>query len=1385
MVFQRSYRLIGILLFTLGFLMQYTSIHIYGHVLADDVLHAIESSNDKTPYQGCSNKNYASNNLLQDIDYAWSSLRNDYHFFNSRIDNSDQYGTKKVRNVMTRLFFNLGYSLDALNEKIKVGEMSFAISHQDSKLNNMPVHIVGDVIKDNLVTSQQDTNSLDYRVKGSSKQTSPHATMQSYLNFTDRTYGIITNCQTLRLIRTSGQLVKLSYIEFDLKKMIEEDKYTEFCLFYRLLHASRFVSHNDETCIFEQWFNESLASGNRIRNGLSEAVQDAMVIFANAALQNEGKGNEYLRNCLDNKLLSIGQFNKELIHLIYRLLFLFVVEDRKLIYNKDNNKELSREESIYYEFYAVSRLRNKSEIGYLHNANHFDLWQGLQDTFKLFCNADFGKPLGIKPLGGVLFDEKTIKHLKSCNISNKQLLDAFSKLNEFEDDKGSIVRINYNALDIEEFGSVYEGILEKSPYLSSKYEFSYIAGSDRKTSASYYTRPDLVQALIKATLEPAIKERLDAHKGDVNAQINALLAMRVCDPACGSGHFILAMARTIAWYVCTLRTGEDNPASYDYRLALREVIAKCVYAVDINPDAVELCKVVLWIESYCSGKPLSFLDHHIRCGNSVLGLGNDLNMLTDGVPDEAFSCKDKELLKALKQANQKVISYLTGSAGRGQSNSLWKNLAYTVDLISTLKSIGKILADIASMADDSVSDVLRKQDKVNELKASKKMQDLYNAANIYTYAYFKEFDESDSYDVKNPINLDIYSTGIIPNKPYSGTVIWALDIIKKVANCPPLHQSLIDDAKKAAQDYKFFHWAIEFPEIYDQGGFDVICGNPPWDKIKIEDKQWFAHEGEADIVNEANSSKRKKLIDALENTNPELYKKYLLAKNSASLHSNFYIKSKRFELTAKGDINLYPLLAEHSMSISRDRWGLIVPTGIATDNNNKDFFQKVVKDNRLCSLYDFENKDKIFDIHRSFKFCLLSAKKSSKELNDISVGFMLTLPEQILDSNRVFTLSSNDFEKFNPNTRTCPIFRTSKDAILTLKIYSNSSILEKEDSGNKEVSDGDNPWDVIFLSEFHMTNDSSLFRTYEQLLNSGAELKGSNFVLGTETYVPLYEAKMMERYNHHFAKFPDNVKSRPNGCDSISVDELQDVNLAAKPWYWISSSVLEQKLNKSGLSKTFKIAFRRLTNTTNSRTMISCLLPKNFSCGHSIGCMFVAATISVSSLLLAMLNSLVLDFSARQKMSGSNMSDFIAKQLPVLRPEQIDERSKWLLIKRVAELTYFNHDMDDFAKELSEELTDEQNAELENRLSNQEPWVFNEERRAILQAEIDAIVAKLYKLDHDELRYILDPEDIFGKDSIHETFRVLKENEIKQFNEFRTKRLVLEAWDKLNQGLLS
>ena len=1395
--------------------MNYTSIHVHGNLLTEQILNSVER--DKT-YTGNSDSDYGEpDSLSYAIDYAWSSLRADYNFFTSRPLLKDQYGTTRSRNLTERLLQSLGYSLTRQDEKIVINEAGYDITYLAKDFNDMPFLVVGDIAATDGDGSaeKKSVNSLDARNKGMHRQRSPHATMLAYLNSTDNIYGVVSNGITLRLIRSSGQLVKLSYIEFDIRKMVEEDKYTEFCLMYRLLHASRFKVSQDKACIFEQWFNASIESGNRIRDGLSYAVQKAMEGIANAALQGEGEGNQLLRNSLSSGLLSEQEFNKELIHFIYRLLFLFIIEDRKLIFdpdfaqNDEQKAQLEQFEAVYYEFYAASRLRRKSELSWLKNREFNDLWTGLMETFRLFESGSFGEAIGIKPLGGRLFNENTLRYLKNCSINNEQLLEAFSWLDEFSDPKGAMVRINYAALNVEEFGSVYEGILEMRPRITqgssiSSWYFEYDAGLERKTTSSFYTRPDLVQALLKITLEPAIKERISQHEGTPKAQVDALLSMKVCDPACGSGHFVLAMARTIAWYVCTIRTGEDNPVSADYRRALHEVIAQCIYAVDLNPEAVELCKLVLWIEGYCAGMPLSFLDHHIKCGNSVVGLGHSFDMLFNGVPKEAFAVKqtdketDKEVKKAITACNKAALEHFVtnnGTISDGEAigqGMLLDSQNTSVNVAQIMASVAATMRKITDIKGNTEADELRRKRAVEEVMASRDMQILRSAANIYTYSFFHLFDTADQEAIRNS-GTDASTLFVVPSIPYTGTVYSTLQQLNTddgeadslgISNV--VETPLTKAAADAAAHYQFFHWVLEFPEVFvDDGGFDVICGNPPWNKIKIQDKEWFNSHGRKDIADAGNADTRKKLIAKLEDNNDPLYQLYTAALEDASKLSSFVRKSGRFNLTAVGDVDLYPLFAEHSMSCCMGMWGLILPTGIANYDSTKRFFQKLTDENRLRALYDFDNKHQIFDIHRSYRFCMLAAGQESAQESGVKTAFFLTRMDQILDEDRVFTLNTGDFARFNPNTRTCPVFRTSFDAYITQKLYSNASVIFNE---RAEYENERSYWGARFNRMFDMSNDADKFNTFAQLTKAGALREGNNFVLGDKVFVPLYEGKLIWHYNHHYSGYDNDEVKRPNATQVCGEYELSVQDHVLEPWYWVDTRHVDYYMNRTGIDqykhKGVIIAFRDITSVSNERTFISSFIPYGAAVGNVAPLIFMDLKNSLKAVFLSMVSSLVFDYAARQKASSSHMNIFIVKQLPVLRPDQIDEQHQWQIVRRVAELTYFNHDMDEFASDLAGELTDEQNALLEGRLLRKEPWIFNEERRAVLMAELDAIIASLYGLNEEELMYILDPETKFGEGCIHETFRVLKENETKEFGEYRTYRLVMDAWQRLQTGTL-
>ena len=1370
--------------------MDYTSIHIYGHFLSDDVLKAVEQ--DSTLI-GNREQDFGLDAQVQStIDYAWSSLRNDWRFYNERKGVNDPYGTRRSRDLMERLFNSLGYNdLTRQGSSIVINGVGHEITYLCPSLKDLPIIVIGDKTGDADIDTL-DKCSLDYRAKGAQRKKSPHATMLEYLNNTENVYGIVANGRVLRLIRNTGQLVKLTYIEFDLQRMMEEDKYTEFCLMFRLLHSTRFRVSGDEQCIIERYFNMSIESGNRIRDGLSLAAQKTMEIIGGAAIRGNGVGNERLRQAFINGETNPAKYNKELIRLIYRILFLFIIEERNLVYEIPTSesadyKRICHLQDIYKKFYSVSQLRGKSELAYLRQRHYHDLWEGLMETFKLFENENFGEPLGIKPLGGMLFNSDTLHYLKECTIDNASLLAAFSALNEFFDEKGQRVKINYSSLDVEEFGSVYEGILEKRLYVTpgvdaTNWDFGFVGGLDRKSTSSYYTRPDLVQNLIKTTLVPVI-EKIIASNMTKEEKIKALLALKVCDAASGSGHIVLAMARTIAWYVCTLRTGEDNPASLDYREALREVIQKCIYAVDFNPDAVELCKVVLWIEGYCAGKPLSFLDHHIRCGNSVVGV-TDLNVLLDGVPKDAFtvapvtteetaklnSDKEKSNLKKIKQLNQEAIDEIHGTA------SLFKNEFNIEQIDEEQIGLANSVNEISSLPENSLLEELTKQKRWEDLMASPRVECLRRACDIYTYAFYHQFT---SEDLEGHFEGNTF---ILPNVPYTRTVYRALEEIKHLDEKATSFSSLPDEFKTHISDisklHSYFHWCVEFPEVFvGNGGFDVMCGNPPWDKIKLEDKVWFGEKGQKEIANAGNASRRKDLIEKLRQTEPKLYEQYQTAQLEAESLSRFVRFCGRFPLTATGDIDLYPLFAEHCMSNSKKSWGMVIPLGIAVNESNKKFFSKLIDENRLMSLFAFENEEKIFQIAHNYKFCLLTAGNAQTEPRTVKGGFYLRRIEHLVDPVRIYTIGTKDFALLNPNTKTCPVFRTSKDAELTTKLYHHTQIIQNDKTGG-------NPWDIRFGSMIHMSNDSNLFRTFKQLNESGAVLEGRSFTLNGISYVPLYEGKMIWHYNHHYGSWPTEG-DRPSSINSPSLVELQDANSVIRSWYWIPQTEVDKRLIKTSHDGTIEyewkhkwlISYRAIMESHDSRSFVVSLLPISNGVGNSATLLFTDKSTFFAMTLIGMLSSLIMDYCARQKLGGKNMNVFVVKQLPILTPEQIPDSIQWEIVKRVVSLCYFNHDLDDWAQELWEELDDTQKEEL-HQLGEKECFEYDVNKRAIVQAELDAIFADLFGLTSNELKYILDPEDICGKGCINETFRVLKDKEINEYGEYRTKRLVLEAWER-------
>jgi hypothetical protein len=1129
--------------------------------------------------------------------------------------------------------------------------------------------------------------------------------------------------------------------------MFEGEYFADFALFYRLLHRTR-LPHTDapaESCYLETWYSQTIEQGGRIREKLRNGVEAAMVRIANGLL--EHPANETLRTDLHVGRLTAEQLHGQLLRLIYRLLFLMVTEERNVLCN----------DPVYRERYSINRMRRLCEVRQAQN-KYTDLWTGLWSVFRLFHEEDLGKVLRVPPLNGELFDLSRTEDLQNATLANAALLKAFEEISLYrERPSDPRRRVNYSALDIEELGSVYESLLDLHAVVrdvNGVSQFAFEEGTNRKTTGSYYTPPELVDELVRTALVPVIEDRL--HGAATTAEREQrLLSITVCDPACGSGHFLLAAARRLAHELAVVRSNGNEPTPDEYRHALREVCTHSIYGVDRNELAVELCRVALWLESHVKGKPLSFLDHRIRCGDGLVGL-RDLAILKDGVPDGAWkpvAGDDAAVASEMKRQNN--------SAQRGQ-----RTLQFGSD-----EDISALAAERRELfcPDDSPAQVRRKKKLLEKIRSNRRMQRDEQAADLWTAAFFADLTE------------DNLKEGRIPETEAVRNKIEGYDAGPAVITALELHSRL-----------RFFHWPLEFPEVFSKGGFDVVLCNPPWERIKLQQEEFFSTR-DARISRAPNAAARNALIRKLPSTNPALAAEYQQALHDAEALGRFLRGSTLYPTTSRGDINTYSVFAERLACLVRadGRVGAVLPTGIATDDTNKAFFSGMVSNGRLVSLFDFRNEERLFaDVTSQQKFCLITLRGTSSHLSQAAdFAFFLTRVVQLRDPVRMFPLRPEDFARINPNTRTCPIFRTRADADLTRRIYERVPVLLNE-------ATGENPWNIRFSTMFHMANDSALFRTREELEKDGFDLRGNRFLKEKKVFLPLYEAKMIYHYDHRFGTFKD-LDSRTSILPKQDESTHADATYLAHPWYWIEER--EVRAAVTGNPR-WLIAFRDIARSTDERTAIFSLIPRT-AVGHKAP--LVISTDSRVALLLANVNTLVFDFCARQKVGGVSLGFFILKQLPVLPPSAYSAVDLLFIIPRVLELTATAWDVHPFADDVWHDANRELRTAIkrqwqENRQATggqpakppgwytpgengfpHPPFRWSEERRAKLRAELDAYYARLYGLDEQDLRYILDPADVYGPDFPGETFRVLKKNEIERCGEYRTQRLVLEAWRAL------
>lgn len=1242
--------------------------------------------------------------LADEIATAWGDAKAYWAAFQravSRLPEDDPATTVTQEQWVVPLLRSLGYDPVYVAKAEVVEGQTYAISHRaEPGENKPPVHIIGSRVR------------LEQRPPSGTPRLSAHALVQEYLNRTEHLWSVVTNGLRWRLLRDSTLMTRLTYVEFDLEQILNGENFAEFGLFYRLFHRSRLPENIDDAdeCLLEFYHQESLQQGGRVRDRLRDGVESALKRLGTGFLQHPQ--SQSLREKLEAGTLTEVAYYRQLLMLIYRLLFLMVAESRNLLLSTDDPEKAR----IYREYYSIERLRALVERPSWRREGFQDLWQGLRVTFQLFDENWRGQVLGLSPLDGDLFGSHTLADLEGCGIDNHDLMLALRGLSLYEQ-KGQLRRVNYGALDVEELGSVYESLLEFHPNVSQVdgiWEFQLVTGSERKTTGSYYTPPELVGQLIKSALEPVIADRLASLGSDatIEAQEQALLKLKVCDPACGSGHFLLAAARRIGKELARVRTGEMQPGAEPLRVAIRDVIQHCIYGVDLNPLAVDLCKVALWLEGLCRGLSLNFLDHRIKCGNSLVGV-LDLDCLKEGIPDNAYkpvTGDDATIASRIKKTNKKDLENI-------QQGQLALALESTFE--KDREEYARAWREIEVMKDDNPTAVHQKQKKYERSRHLVSWLRDRSACNLWTAAFFMPLTEK---------NLQLLPTSEVLDNLLKGN--WAT-------------QAIVDAADQLAKEKRFFHWPLEFPEVFEQGGFDCVLGNPPWESIQISEQEFFTARS-SDIA-QLSGVQRKQAIKELAKNNESLARAFEQAKHDLEAQSKFLRESSRFPLTAIGKLNTYSVFAETTRKLTTAIGisAIIVPTGIATDLNTSKFFCDLVERRNLKSITGFKNERFLFSgIEHYVTFCIIVIGGGEKHFTEMFFSWLSWTVQDANSSHKQVVLTNLDFRMINPNTFNCPVFRTKQDFSLTKKLYKKVPVLENEKT---DIS----PWKVHFKQGlFNMTSDSGLFQ--EELRNGK---------------VLLYEAKMFYHFDHRYSTYEGaskaqlNVGTLPQPKDDIKRDPFFTV----KPRYWVDIIEVENRLN--GWRKGWLLGFRDVCRSTDERTAIFSFLPK-VGIGHKAPLIFLSDRLSNKfyCLFAANLNSLVLDYVLRQKIGGASLSYFILKQLPVIPPDRYTQANIDFIAPRVLELTYTAWDLQPFAQDMG---------------YDGEPFIWNPERRALLRAELDAYYAHLYGLTRDELRYILDPADVYGPDFPSETFRVLKNNEMKQFGEYRTQRLVLEAWDKL------
>jgi hypothetical protein len=1242
------------------------------------------------------------------------------------------------------LLRELGFGLLPTSASPEIAGRTYAISRF---FGSVPIHLVGCGL------------SLDRRAAGvrGAAGGNPHGLVQEVLNRSpDHLWGIVGNGLRLRILRDNQALSRQSFLEFDLEAMFAAEAYSDFVLLWLVAHATRFAPRDGnriESCWLEEWTKEAEEQGTRALKDLRGSVERALQVLGEGFTSHPK--NTALREALRSGTLPLADFHGQLLRVVYRLIFLFVAEDRtlegqSLLHPRDDFESARVARERYAAHYGTARLRDLA--GKIKGSRHGDLWR----QFQIPVGALSGEPafegtrrtLALPALGSFLWSPGSTADLNGAELTNHDFLEALRHLAFTR--QGKVLRpVDYRNLGAEELGGVYESLLALTPQVSAdgaRFTFAEFAGNERKTSGSYYTPDSLVQCLLDSALDPVVEEAI---KGKAGAEAEqAILGLKVCDPAVGSGHFLVGAAHRLARHLARVRAqahGESEPSPLLYQHALRDVIGRCLYGVDLNPMAAELCRVSLWLEALEPGKPLSFLDHHIRVGNSLLGTTPAL--IAGGLPDEAFNPiegDDKKACTELKKRNR--------AEGKGLGSLF---VAEDAERAEALRSAAKAVDE---MEDDTPERLARKAESFAEAQkrydyvAAKRLADAWCAA----FVIRKHFPLL----AHNPRFTDTKPIGI--TQGHLGDLAQGRDLPAELAR----------ETERLARQYRFFHWHLAFPEVFARGGFNCVLGNPPWDKIQPEEEKFFGPI-RSDIANAASAKERKALIEALPDNDPPTHRAWESYKRFIDSTCHFLRSSGSLRFTGDGNLNSYRIFTELTASLvaSSGRAGLVAQTGLATDESGKELFDHLFSTGRLFRFLDFENRESFFpEVDSRMRFCLVTVQGRGDTTGSRSAefGWLLQRLNELSQAGRLVNLRPDDLRLFNPSSRTCPVFTSTGDVEVSRRVYWHGEHVMLDEQRRFAQID--------FLGElFNMTRDSGLFQREP-----------------VDSSLRLYEAKFIHQFDHRFASF------LAQAVHELLPGEKGNPERLVNPKSWVDKEIVMSRAAKRGIHSRWMVGFRDIASPTNERTCIAAVFPFA-AVGNSINLMLKLPAFE-AGIITANANSFAFDFCARQKISGSHVNIWIFKQLPAIPLRTLGCCLPWLddthpvgswIMRRALELTYTACDLEPFAEDCG---------------WSGPPFRWDEERRFLIRCELDAAFFHLYlpadadghwrparKADgcpHDETpeelaelkRHFATPRDAVAY--VMDTFPIVRrKDEEKYAGDYRTKRVLLEIYDAMQEAI--